>query len=68
MNCCMLMPRERMFVHLEHYESPDHENAGTGVDHTIKRIADTVTAAVSYAGEIRWDSTNPDGTTRKFKG
>ena len=51
---------------LERFDGPTHVNVGTGVDHTIKEIADMVAAAVGYSGETRWDSTRPDGTPRKL--
>jgi GDP-L-fucose synthase len=51
---------------LEHYDGPNHVNVGTGVDHTIKEIADMVAEAVGYIGETRWDPTKPDGTPRKL--
>ena len=51
---------------LEHFDGPDQVNVGTGVDHTIKEIADLVAAAVGYTGETRWDATKPDGTPRKL--
>ncbi|WP_040624120.1 GDP-L-fucose synthase family protein [Mycobacterium parascrofulaceum] len=51
---------------LEHFDGPNHVNIGTGIDHTIKEIADMVAAAVGYSGETRWDSTKPDGTPRKL--
>lgn len=51
---------------LEHFDGPNHVNVGTGVDHTIREIADMVAAAVGYTGETRWDPTKPDGTQRKL--
>ena len=51
---------------LEHFDGPNHVNVGTGVDHTIKEIADMVAEAVGYIGETRWDPTKPDGTPRKL--
>jgi GDP-L-fucose synthase len=39
---------------------------GTGIDHTVKEIADMVATAVGYTGETRWDSSKPDGTPRKL--
>ena len=51
---------------LEHFDGPNHVNVGTGIDHTIKEIADTVAKAVGYSGETRWDPTKPDGTPRKL--
>ncbi|BAN31123.1 GDP-L-fucose synthase [Mycobacterium avium subsp. hominissuis] len=51
---------------LEHYDEPTHVNIGTGVDHTIREIAEMVASAVGYVGETRWDTTKPDGTPRKL--
>ena len=51
---------------LEHFDGPNHVNVGTGIDHTIREIADTVANAVGYSGETCWDSTKPDGTPRKL--
>ncbi|MEZ0353311.1 GDP-L-fucose synthase family protein [Mycobacterium sp. pR1184] len=50
---------------LENFDNPEHVNVGTGIDHTIREIAEMVAAAVGYTGETRWDSTKPDGTPRK---
>jgi GDP-L-fucose synthase len=51
---------------LEHFDGPNQVNVGTGIDHTIREIADMVAATVGYAGETRWDPTKPDGTPRKL--
>jgi GDP-L-fucose synthase len=40
-------------------------NVGTGVDLTIRELAETVAAATGYQGEIRWDASKPDGTPKK---
>jgi GDP-L-fucose synthase len=40
-------------------------NVGTGVDLTIRELAEAVAAATSYRGEIRWDASKPDGTPKK---
>ncbi|OBH39974.1 GDP-L-fucose synthase family protein [Mycobacterium mantenii] len=50
---------------LEHFDGPNHVNVGTGIDHTIREIAEMVAAAVGYLGETDWDATKPDGTPRK---
>ncbi len=42
-----------------------HINIGTGIDLTIKELAETVQKVVGYTGEIIWDSSKPDGTFRK---
>ena len=43
-----------------------HVNVGTGVDVTIKELAETIQEVVGFTGEIVWDSTKPDGTPRKL--
>ena len=40
-------------------------NVGTGIDLSIKDLADLVAKAVGYEGDIYWDSSKPDGTPRK---
>ena len=40
-------------------------NVGTGVDCTIKTLAETIAKEVGYEGEIYWDSEKADGTPRK---
>jgi GDP-L-fucose synthase len=42
-----------------------HINIGTGIDLTIKELADIVKEVVGFQGEIRWDTTKPDGTYKK---
>jgi len=42
-----------------------HINIGTGIDLTIKELADLVKDIVGFNGEIQWDSTKPDGTPKK---
>jgi GDP-L-fucose synthase len=41
-------------------------NIGTGVDITIKELAETIKAEVGYEGEIFWNTEKPDGTPRKL--
>jgi GDP-L-fucose synthase len=40
-------------------------NVGTGVDLTIRQLAEAVAAATGFQGEIHWDSSKPDGTPKK---
>jgi GDP-L-fucose synthase len=40
-------------------------NVGTGVDLTIRELAEAVAAATGYQGEIHWDASKPDGTPKK---
>ena len=41
-------------------------NVGTGIDLTIRELAETIQKVVGHAGEIVWDSSKPDGTPRKL--
>ena len=41
-------------------------NAGTGKELTIKELTNLVAKIVGYDGEIRWDTTRPNGTPRKL--
>jgi GDP-L-fucose synthase len=54
---------------LEHWQpGPNdiqHLNVGTGVDLTIRELAEAVAAASGFTGEILWDATKPDGTPKK---
>jgi GDP-L-fucose synthase len=54
---------------LEHWQpGPDNQqflNVGTGVDLTIRELAEAVAAATGFRGEIHWDVSKPDGTPKK---
>ena len=39
-------------------------NVGTGVDLTIRELAEAVAAATGFEGTIDWDTTKPDGTPK----
>ncbi|EPC03718.1 GDP-L-fucose synthase [Litchfieldella anticariensis FP35 = DSM 16096] len=43
-----------------------HINVGTGVDCTIRELAETVAKVVGYQGEVAFDTSKPDGTPRKL--
>lgn len=45
---------------------PPLVNIGVGEDVTIRELAETVKAAVGYAGTIAFDAGKPDGTPRKL--
>tara|TARA_B100000674_G_scaffold499266_1_gene543381 strand:+ start:6300 stop:7271 length:972 start_codon:yes stop_codon:yes gene_type:complete len=40
-------------------------NVGTGIDLSIRELAEAVAAATGYKGTIHWDHTKPDGTPKK---
>ncbi len=43
-----------------------HINVGTGVDCTIRELVETVAKVVGFAGQIKFDTTKPDGAPRKL--
>ncbi len=51
---------------LDHYSEPGPINIGFGEDISIKELATIIAGVVGFTGEIRWDSTKPDGTPRKI--
>ena len=51
---------------MENYSEPELVNIGTGVDVTIKELAELVSETVGFQGSIVWDSSKPDGTPRKL--
>jgi GDP-L-fucose synthase len=40
-------------------------NVGTGVDLTIRELAEAVARATGFQGDIDWDASKPDGTPKK---
>ena len=47
-------------------EMLSHINVGTGVDCTIAEMALTMAKVVGFEGEVKFDSTKPDGAPRKL--
>lgn len=43
-----------------------HINVGTGIDITIKKLANIVKDIVGFNGEIVWDKSKPNGTMKKL--
>ena len=48
------------------YDDGEIVNVGTGVDATIRELAEMVARAADYKGEIVFDTSKPDGTPRKL--
>jgi len=51
---------------MQKYAGSEIINIGTGEDITIRDLTQIVAEVVCYKGEIRWDTTKPDGTPRKL--
>tara|TARA_E500000081_G_scaffold155073_1_gene194255 strand:+ start:3030 stop:3989 length:960 start_codon:yes stop_codon:yes gene_type:complete len=43
-----------------------HINVGTGEDCTIRELVETVAKVTGFTGEIKWDTSKPDGAPRKL--
>lgn len=51
---------------LENIDTPEIINVGTGVDFSIRELAEMISRIVDYKGDILWDHTKPDGMPRKL--
>ncbi|MCY1359432.1 GDP-L-fucose synthase [compost metagenome] len=43
-----------------------HINVGTGVDCTIRELAETIAKVTGFNGRLSFDASKPDGTPRKL--
>ncbi|MCT4791821.1 MULTISPECIES: GDP-L-fucose synthase [Exiguobacterium] len=51
---------------MNHYNEDEIINIGVGEDVSIKELAETVQRVVGFEGELKFDTTKPDGTPRKL--
>jgi GDP-L-fucose synthase len=54
------------FYLMQNYSDNQTVNVGTGVDISIKDLALLVKETIGYAGQLKFDTTKPDGTPRKL--
>lgn len=57
---------EACFFLMQNYDDETLVNIGTGVDVTIKELAETIQETVGYDGKINWNTDKPDGTPKKL--
>ncbi|PLX98382.1 MAG: GDP-fucose synthetase [Desulfuromonas sp.] len=62
----MQLPDDLLAAQLLNYPEPSFANVGTGVDLTIRELAETISEVVGFAGELVFDPSKPDGTPRKL--
>ena len=43
-----------------------HINVGTGKEISIRQVAELIMQEIGFKGELRWDSSKPDGTMKKL--
>jgi GDP-L-fucose synthase len=51
---------------LKGYSGYEHVNVGSGVEVSIRQLAEAIAEVVGYEAELVFDSTKPDGTPRKL--
>ncbi|PJZ86320.1 GDP-L-fucose synthase family protein [Leptospira harrisiae] len=44
----------------------EHVNIGSGIEVSIRELAETIQEVIGYAGKLNFDLTKPDGTPRKL--
>lgn len=54
------------FFLMENYNESQFVNVGSGVDISIRDLAEMVQKIVGFIGKIEWDTSKPDGTPRKL--
>lgn len=47
------------------YNDPSPINLGSGVEISIRDLAETIKSVVGYEGELRWDTSKPNGQPRR---
>lgn len=51
---------------MDHYDEDEPINIGTGEDLTISELVGIIKDVVGYLGEVKYDTSKPDGTPRKL--
>ncbi len=51
---------------MNHYSGNETVNVGTGKELTIRELTELTAQVIGYEGEIKWDTSKPDGTPRKL--
>jgi GDP-L-fucose synthase len=57
---------ESILYLLQNYDEEPFVNVGWGVDIAIRELAEMVMSVIGYSGELKFDSSKPDGTPRKL--
>ncbi|MBF0332428.1 MAG: GDP-L-fucose synthase [Alphaproteobacteria bacterium] len=57
---------DAMVFLIKNYSGEEHVNVGTGLEVTIRELAETAAQVIGFDGEIVFDSSKPDGAPRKL--
>ena len=57
---------EGIILAAEKYNKPEPVNLGSGMEISIKDLAGKIAGFMDFKGEIRWDSSKPDGQPRRM--
>jgi GDP-L-fucose synthase len=64
--CVHLMELDAQTLQANTQPMLSHINVGTGVDCTIRELAETVSKVTGFAGQLVFDASKPDGAPRKL--
>jgi GDP-L-fucose synthase len=56
---------EAFVLAAERYDGPEPVNLGTGVEISIRELAETIGELTGFSGEITWDTSMPNGQPRR---
>lgn len=56
---------EGILLAAEHYDGDEPVNLGTDEEMPIRELVGIITEEVGFTGEVRWDSSKPDGQPRR---
>jgi len=48
------------------YSSLEFVNIGSGIEQSIKELAEVIKISIGFSGQIVWNTSKPDGTLRKL--
>lgn len=57
---------EGIVLATEKYDKPEPVNLGSGMEISIKDLIELICRLMDFKGEIRWDTTKPDGQPRRL--
>ncbi len=56
---------EGILLAAERYDKPDPVNLGSGMEISIRELTESLAKLIGFEGEIRWDTSQPNGQPRR---